>query len=260
MGTLGIVSLYETEIKELFYLFIRHLEKDEDIRIIKAFDEPRHHHRIVFREKLSKRAHTINAPAINIESEPLEKISAGLRMTLISISRICEHILVNIAFDKSLDKQMNSLKYLVENLNLKFGVNQRVFLLLSEVDFFSEIEMKKLIYDTVRAVKDIFSKTEIQVSDILCIYGEASEDQQIIEINNQMIKRIVADVKNVSKQLEVNKEYYKMGRKTIEDLLEELDKKYLSWNENQEGETSEDFLEEWDKKFSSWNENENKKS
>lgn len=239
MVYIGIFSKYESEIKDLYYLFIRYLKKDDDHRLIKAaLDERLNLHRVLFRKETNFRSYAVYAPVINMDSGVRDK------MNIMSISRMCNPILLNIVLEKSLEKQMDFLNYFVKNLNLRYDKPQNVSLLLSKVNFFDKMEMKKLKDDAIRTIKDVFSKIEIIISDVLYIYKEVNDDQQIIDFNDQMIKRIINLVeykipktkdilKSIVEQLKVDKELYKKGRKTIEDYMESLDKQFINWDKKE---------------------------
>ncbi|MFX0023320.1 MAG: hypothetical protein ACFE9S_13420 [Candidatus Hermodarchaeota archaeon] len=204
IGLLGDVSVGKTS---LLRLFVRYLKKG-DIEKVKggtkcsvvkadfsgeatvpggekedALNEKEtktiHPNRIVFREDVSNKAHTIFAPGG-------DRSRAVVKMGIITISRIATQIIAVFSLDRDLKPQFDFFN------DVRFFPD-KIYVCINKIDLVKGDKEKKL--GTVKTqINEFFEKRKIAVNDVFITCGETIEGFEDIETYNNQVAEMILEI------------------------------------------------------------------
>jgi len=202
IGLLGDVSVGKTSILRLF---VRYLKKG-DIENVKggtkcsvvkadfsgeatvpggdkedALDEKEtktiHPNRIVFREDVTNKAHTIFAPGG-------DRARAVVKMGIITISRIATQIIAVFSCDRELKRQFEFFN------DVRFFPD-KIYVCINKVDLV-EGDKEKKIKEVTKQIKEFFEKRKISINEFFVTCGETVDNfDEVEEYNNRVAEMIL---------------------------------------------------------------------
>lgn len=204
IGLLGDVSVGKTSILRLF---VRYLKKG-DIEKVKggkkcsvvkadfsgeatvpggekedALNEKEtktiHPNRIVFREDITNRAHTIFAPGG-------DRARAVVKMGIITISRIATQIIAVFSLDRDLTTQFEFFN------DVRFFPD-KIYICINKIDLVEGDKEKKLNEVKVQ-INDFFEKRKIAINDTFITCGETIEGFEDVEIYNNQVAEMILEI------------------------------------------------------------------
>ncbi|MFX0044024.1 MAG: hypothetical protein ACFE8L_14010 [Candidatus Hodarchaeota archaeon] len=204
IGLLGDVSVGKTSILRLF---VRYLNKG-DIEKVKggvkcsvvktdfsgeatvpggekedALNEKEtktiHPNRIVFREDVSKKAHTIFAPGG-------DRARAVVKMGIITISRIATQIISVFSLDRDLDPQFEFFN------DVRFFPD-KIYVCINKIDLVKGDKEKK-VEEMKNKITEFFNTRKINITDTFVTCGETIENFDEVEKYNNRVAEMILEI------------------------------------------------------------------
>jgi len=204
IGLLGDVSVGKTSILRLFVRYLKkgNIEKvkgGKKCSVVKAdfsgeatvpggekedaLNEKEtktiHPNRIVFREDITNRAHTIFAPGG-------DRARAVVKMGIITISRIATQIIAVFSLDRDLTTQFEFFN------DVRFFPD-KIYICINKIDLVEGDKEKKLNEVKVQ-INDFFEKRKIAINDTFITCGETIEGFEDVEIYNNQVAEMILEI------------------------------------------------------------------
>ncbi|MFX1344392.1 MAG: hypothetical protein ACFFBC_08320 [Promethearchaeota archaeon] len=204
IGLLGDVSVGKTSILRLFVRYLKkgdieNVEGGTKCSVVKAdfsgeatvpggekedaLNEKEtktiHPNRIVFREDISNKAHTIFAPGG-------DRARAVVKMGIITISRIATQIIAVFSLDRDLNSQFEFFN------DVRFFPD-KIYVCINKVDLL-EGERDKKIDEMKNKIQEFFSARKIAINEFFTTCGETIEGFADVEKFNNSVAEMILEI------------------------------------------------------------------